>query len=135
MSLRNRIINRLPRLPSRISARSTSSSSSDETEDLAPPTPPRHRKSSRLPLFLVISIATLGGLLHSGHVASLHNDHLSFHLLTNTERELTFYSENAFYYSFYKQVYSGFICWAYFPCFVCLNLTHLLLLLCREAIS
>nr|VZI11601.1 unnamed protein product [Spirometra erinaceieuropaei] len=88
-------------LPS-ASAASTSSSSSDAETVTFPP--PRHRKPSKLPIFLVIVIAIASHFLHSGHVATLHENHLSFALLSNRERELTFFSEMAFYYSFYKQI-------------------------------
>ncbi|KAL5105210.1 putative C-mannosyltransferase DPY19L2 [Taenia crassiceps] len=88
---------------------SASSSSSDEADMPLPQrpqrAPPRLRRPSRLPgTLLVIAIAVFSGLLHCGHVASLHENHLSFAYLSNIERELTFRSEMAFYYSFYKQM-------------------------------
>ncbi|KAM7539395.1 hypothetical protein Aperf_G00000057950 [Anoplocephala perfoliata] len=91
---------------------SPSSSSSDfnENENIAMPqrqqrAPPRLRRPSRLPANLfVVLIATIGALFHCGHVAHLHENHLSFAYLSNAERELTFRSEMAFYYSFYKQI-------------------------------
>ncbi|VDL97711.1 unnamed protein product [Schistocephalus solidus] len=85
-----------------VSGASSSSLSSDA--ETAPVPPPRHRKPSKLPLFLVLVIALSSHFLHSGHVATLHENHLSFALLSNRERELTFFTEMAFYYSFYKQI-------------------------------
>ncbi|VDM30623.1 unnamed protein product [Hydatigera taeniaeformis] len=88
---------------------SASSSSSNEVDTPLPQrpsrAPPRLRRPSRLPgtLFVII-LAILSGLLHCGHVATLHENHLSFAYLSNVERELTFRSEMAFYYSFYKQI-------------------------------
>ncbi|KAL5961036.1 putative C-mannosyltransferase DPY19L1 [Taenia solium] len=95
--------------PSSASTYSISSSSSDEADTPLPQrlqrAPPRLRRPSRLPsTILVIAVAILSGLLHCGHVASLHENHLSFSYLSNVERELTFRSEMAFYYSFYKQI-------------------------------
>lgn len=89
-----------------------SSSSSSSSNELDTPlsfrphrAPPRLRRSSRLPVtLLVVTLAVVGALFHCGHVARLHENHLTFSYLSNTERELTFHSEMAFYYSFYKQV-------------------------------
>nr|CDS21126.1 protein dpy 19 1 [Echinococcus granulosus] len=88
---------------------SASSSSSDEADTPLPHrpqrAPPRLRRPSRLPsTLLVFAMAVFGGLIHCSHVASLHENHLSFAYLSNIERELTFRSEMAFYYSFYKQI-------------------------------
>lgn len=66
--------------------------------------PPRLRKPSGLPFLLVVNIATLAALFHCGHVATMYENHISFSLLSNLEREMTFRSEAGFYYSFYKQV-------------------------------
>uniref|UniRef100_A0A5K3FR64 Lipase_3 domain-containing protein n=1 Tax=Mesocestoides corti TaxID=53468 RepID=A0A5K3FR64_MESCO len=88
----------------------TSSSSDEETTRPAVPawslrSPPRLRRQSRLPItMLVVVIATTGALFHCGHVSVLHENHLSFAYLSNTERELTFRSEMGFYYSFFKQL-------------------------------
>lgn len=96
-----------------ISPSSSSSSDFNDNEITAMPqrqqrAPPRLRRPSRLPanIFVVI-IATIGAFFHCCHVARLHENHLSFAYLSNAERELTFRSEMAFYYSFYKQVCSN----------------------------
>ena len=96
----------------RISSSSSSSNEPDTPLSFRPQrAPPRLRRHSRLPTtLLVLVLATAGALFHCGHVARLHENHLTFSHLSNTERELTFRSEMAFYYSFYKQV--GFSCLA-----------------------
>nr|CDS34306.2 protein dpy 19 1 [Hymenolepis microstoma] len=97
---------------------SSSSTDSLASENTAMPqrpqrAPPRFRRLSRLPVnILVVFFAIIGGLFHCGYVAHLHENHLSFSYLSNTERELTFRSEMAFYYSFYKQIVMANTFWS-----------------------
>ncbi|VDN99840.1 unnamed protein product [Rodentolepis nana] len=97
---------------------SSSSTDSLASENTAMPhrlqrAPPRFRRLSRLPVnIFIVFFAIIGSLLHCGHVAHLHENHLSFAYLSNTERELTFRSEMAFYYSFYKQIVMADTFWS-----------------------